>query len=51
MVTTPEIHTHDTTRLVSTPTEVRQAVPHGVVYVLVASLVLVVVAFTAIYVW
>jgi len=51
MSTDPELHTHDSTKPVFTTTEARQAVPHGVIYVLVSSLVLVVVTFTVVYFW
>jgi hypothetical protein len=47
----PELHTHDSTKPVLTTTEARQAVPRGVINVLVISLILVVAAFTAIYFW
>jgi hypothetical protein len=51
MTIDPELHTHDSTKPVITTTEARQAVPRGVINVLVISLILVVVAFTAIYLW
>ncbi len=51
MTTTTELPTHDTTRPESSTTQVRQAKPQGVLTVLTISLVLVVVAFTAIYFW
>ena len=51
MATNDELPTHDTSRPVSTTTQARQAVPQGVIYVLLISLGLVAVAFTAIYVW
>jgi hypothetical protein len=51
MSTDPELHTHDTTKPVISTTEARQAVPQGVINVLLVSLVLVVAAFTAIYFW
>jgi hypothetical protein len=51
MADTNEIETHDTNRPVSSTTEARQAVRQNVFYVLAASLVLVIVAFAAIYFW
>ncbi|HEX2590314.1 MAG TPA: hypothetical protein VHL34_02410 [Rhizomicrobium sp.] len=50
-MTTQELPTHDTTKPVISTTEARQAVPQGVFYVLAVSLILVVAAFTAIYVF
>ena len=48
---TDQIETHDSTRPVSSTTEARQAVRQNVLYVLAASLVLVIAAFAAIYYW
>lgn len=44
-----EPQTHDSTKPVVTTTEARQAVPQGVIYVLVVSLVLVIGAYAVIY--
>jgi len=49
MTDDPNIHTHDTTRPVSTTRETRQAVPRHVATVLAVSLAMVVVAFAVIY--
>jgi hypothetical protein len=51
MTETDDIETHDTIRPVSSTTQARQAVRQNVFYVLAVSLVLVIAAFTAIYVW
>ncbi len=51
MTVDPEMYTHDSTKPVFTTTEARQAVPQGVIYVLGASLVLVVLGFAAVYLW
>jgi hypothetical protein len=51
MADAPHIDTHDSTKPVLTATEARQGTRAGVVTVLIVSLVLVVAAFTVIYVW
>jgi hypothetical protein len=51
MAETDDIETHDTTRPVISTTEARQAVRQNVFYVLAISLLLVIAAFTAIYLW